>query len=40
MLSNDLKSLVVKEVPEYAKMMTKYEDMSNLIKDIKQTLSV
>jgi hypothetical protein len=36
----DVKNLIVKEVPEYAKTMKDYEQASGLIKEIRRTLSV
>lgn len=39
-LRNKVKELIVKEVPEYAGMMEKYEKYSDTIKEIKQNLSM
>ena len=37
---NAIKAEIVKQAPEYAKMMKKYEEASELIRDIEKTLSV
>lgn len=37
---NDVKALIVKEVPEYAKTMKDYEKASAAIKEVRRTLSV
>ncbi len=39
-LYNDVKNLIVREVPEYAKTMKDYEAASGLIKEVRRTLSV